>query len=87
MIDPSIAFESCGWFSDPDRKAKISQDFYEKNKKEADEKAKEIALGQFVNNGKGGATPTPKAQGESDDQEEKKVPAGKSQPEVPKPDK
>lgn len=87
MIDPSIAFESCGWFSDPDRKAKISQDFYEKNKKEADEKAKEIALGQFVNNGKGGATPTPKAQGESDDQEEKKAPAGKGQPEVPKPDK
>lgn len=46
LIDPSIAFESCGLFSDPDRKAKISQEFHDAEEKKSDEKAQQIALGQ-----------------------------------------
>ena len=86
MIDPSIAFESCGWFSDPDRKAKISQEFYDKQKKEADEKAKEIALGNFVNNGKAGQAKADQ-QAENGNQKDATNATKESDQQPPKPDK
>lgn len=47
LIEPSLAFIHSGMFVDSDNASKISQEFYEKQKKEKQEQADKIANGQM----------------------------------------